>query len=314
MNEPYLPPLSALRAFEAAARHQSLSGAARELNVTHPAIAQQVRKLEDWFGTRLMERAGRGMALTPAGARLAAGLTAGFGTIAQTVAAVGADAENRPLRITMTPAFAVSWFMPCVGAFRARHPDVELMLNPTSDVVDLIGEDYDVAFRFGRGTWSGLEAERVVATDVAPIASADFARAHPVATIADLARVPWLQELGTDEIRTWFTAHGIDGLETRSVINLPGSIMIDALRRGDGVALLARANVLDDLAQGRLVTLFEEDADPALGYYLVYRPAPHRPALTAFLRWARQDMIADLFDPGAGRQGATSSSNSPAQL
>lgn len=291
MSTQHLPPLSALRAFEAAARHQSLSAAARELNVTHPAVAQQVRRLEEWFGTRLLERAGRGMALTQTGARLAAGLGEGFTAIAKAVADISAEAEDRPLRITLTPAFAVSWFMPRLGAFRVMHPEVELMLNPTSQVIDLIGEDYDVAFRFGSGIWPGLEAQRVVATDVVPVASKAFATSHPVAEISDLAHVPWLQELGTDEIRTWLAAHDIDRLETRSVLNLPGSMMIDALRRGEGVALLARVTVRNELASGELVALFEDEADADLGYYMVTRPAPHRAPLAEFLRWARRDLM-----------------------
>ena len=292
MSAPHLPPLSALRAFEAAARHQSLSAAARELNVTHPAIAQQVRRLEEWFGTRLLERAGRGMALTQTGARLAVGLSDGFTAIANAVADISAEAETRPLRITLTPAFAVSWFMPRIGTFRAAHPDIELMLNPTSEVIDLIADDYDVAFRFGSGAWPGLEAQRVVATDVVPVASREFATAHPVGQLSDLAHVPWLQELGTDEIRTWLTAHDIDKLETRSVLNLPGSMMIDALRRGEGVALLARVTVQNELSSGELVALFEEEADADLGYYMVYRPPPHRKPVADFLRWARRDLMA----------------------
>ena len=291
MATPRLPPLSSLRAFEAAARHRSLSGAARELNVTHPAVAQQVRRLENWIGARLMERSGRGMALTGTGARLATGLTEGFGAIGRVVAEIAADAEARPLRITMTPAFAVSWFMPCIGIFRADQPDIELMINPTSEVIDLVADDYDVAFRFGTGDWPGLEAERIVATDVVAVASVGFARSHAITEPADLARVPWVQELDTDEVRTWLAAHGVERLETRNILNVPGSIVIDQLRTGAGAGLLARSNVADDLAAGRLVVLFEDEADPDLGYYMVSRPPPHRKPVRDFLRWARRDLV-----------------------
>ena len=283
-----LPPLSSLRAFEAAARHGSLSGAARELNVTHPAIAQQVRRLEEWFGTRLIERAGRGMAPTPEGARLAAALGDGFATIARAVDEIGADAEERPLKITLTPSFAVSWMMPRIGAFRSAHPDIELMINPTSEVIDLVRDDYDVAFRFGRGEWEGLEATRIFATDVVPVASAALLEKHPVERVEDLAGLPWVQELGTDEVRTWLANHGIDRLARRDVLNLPGSLIIETLRRGEGVGLTARSNVAEDLESGRLVALFEGEADPAVGYYVVHRPPPHRGPLKLFLRWVRK--------------------------
>ena len=288
MSAHSIPPLSSLRAFEAAARHGSLSAAARELNVTHPAIAQQVRRLEEWFGIKLLERAGRGVAPTPVGARLAAGLGDGFTAIARAVEDIGTDAETRPLRITLTPSFAVSWFMPRIGAFRAAHPDIELMVNPTSDVIDLIADDYDLAFRFGRGHWPGLKTERIVATDIALIAAASLIEKYAINAPSDLADVPWVQELGREEAAAWLAAHGSPGMEVRNLLNVPGSLAIDAIRRGDGVGLTARSNVQPEIDAGHLVTLFDDDVDPEVGYYAVYRPPPHRGPLKHFLRWARQ--------------------------
>ncbi len=288
-----IPPLTSLRAFEAAARHGSLSAAARELNVTHPAVAQQVRRLEEWFGTRLIERAGRGMAPTAAGARLAAGLGDGFTAIARAVGEIGADAENRPLRITLTPSFAVSWFMPRVGQFRAAHRGIELMVNPTSEIIDLVADDYDVGFRFGRGEWPGLQVERIVATDIALIASAEFVERWSISRVEDLVDVPWVQELGRDEARTWLAAHGLPGIEVKNLLNVPGSLVLDAFRRGEGVGLTARSNVSSDIEAGRLVALFEDEADPMVGYYMVYRPAPHREPLKQFLRWVRRTVKED---------------------
>lgn len=282
-----LPPLSALRAFDAAARSGSLSAAARELNVTHPAISQQVRRLEAWFGVKLMERSGRGMALTPAGARLAAGLADGFGTIARIVSEVARTSEDRPIRATMTPAFAVGWFMPRIGGFRALHPEIEITVHPTSKIIDLAADDYDVAFRFGRGDWPGTQAERIVETNVVPVATPAFLKAHPVEDLGDLARVPWVQELGTAEMGTWLAAHGIEPGGHRDQINVPGSLLADAVRRGDGVGLIPYSHVADELAAGTLVALFEDEADPDLGYYMVCREGPHRANLRRFLAWAR---------------------------
>lgn len=283
-----LPPLTALRAFDAVARTGSLSAAARELNVTHPAVAQQVRRLEEWFEMKLVERAGRGMVTTTAGARLAVGLAEGFGTIARVVSDLARDAEDRPIRATMTPAFAVGWFMPRVGAFRERHPEIEITVQPTSRMIDLAADDYDVAFRFGRGRWPGLEAERIVETNVLPVASPAFLARHPVDTLDDLARVPWVQEPGTAEMGTWLSAHGIDPRGHRDQLNVPGSLLADAVRRGDGVGLIPYSHVAGEIAEGRLVALFEDEADPDLGYYMVRRPGPHRQALRRFLAWARE--------------------------
>ena len=132
-----LPPLSALRAFEAAARNGSLSAAARELNVTHPAIAQQVKKLEEWFGVPLLQRAGRGVAVTAEGTVLARELGDGFETLRRAVESMDAAATKRPLGITLTPSFAASWLMPRYAGFREAHPDIEVLFNPSAVVVEI---------------------------------------------------------------------------------------------------------------------------------------------------------------------------------
>jgi LysR family glycine cleavage system transcriptional activator len=166
-----IPPLSMLRAFEAAARGGGFSAAGRELNVTHAAVAQQVRGLERRLGVALMRREGRGLSLTPEGRRLAEGLGAGFETMRGALEALAAEAADRPVRATLTPSFASNWLMPRLGGFRARHPEVELLLNPSSEVVDLRRGDYDVGVRFGKGVWPGLETEKLASTSIALVAT-----------------------------------------------------------------------------------------------------------------------------------------------
>ncbi len=152
-----LPSLAALRAFEAAARTLSFSEAGREMNVSHAAVAQNVRRLEAELGRPLMARSGRGLALTADGAALARGLSEGFGTIRATLAAFAADDAARPLRITMTPNFAVGFLIPRLGGFHRAHPEVELDLDPSARVVDLAAGGVDLAIRYGNGGWPGLE-------------------------------------------------------------------------------------------------------------------------------------------------------------
>ncbi len=289
-----LPPLTALRAFEAAARNGNLSAAGRELNVTHAAVAQQVKRLEKWFGVSLLERSGRGVAPTARGVVLARGLSDGFTTIAETVRHLETEDQTRPLRITTTDTFASGWLLPRLAGFRRDHPDMELMVNPSAMVIDMLREDYDVAFRFGRGEWAGLDAVRMVASDVVMVATAEFVRQYKIVNPTDLARVPWVQDLNTDEIQSWLAAHNVPVTENRDVLNLPGNLMMDALRQGHGVGLTARAWVADDIAAGRMCTLFEEAQDPNLGYYLVHRPPPHRGPLKKFLRWVRKEIAAEL--------------------
>ncbi|HVL21483.1 MAG TPA: LysR family transcriptional regulator, partial [Amaricoccus sp.] len=148
-----LPSLSALRAFAALAEAGSFSRAGAALNVSHAAISQQVRALEERLGVLLVVRGGPRGRLTPEGLRLAQALAAAFADIAQAVDEVtGADA-GRPLQVTTTSAFASNWLMPRLSEFRHLHPEVELMLNPTSQLIELAPGGVDVAIRFGTGTW-----------------------------------------------------------------------------------------------------------------------------------------------------------------
>ncbi len=288
-----LPPLTSLRAFEAAARHGSLSAAARELNVTHAAIAQQVKKLEEWFGTKLMQREGRGVAPTPRGAGLAAGLAEGFTAMQAAVDAMAEDDATRPLKITLTPSFAAQWMMPRLGAFRAAHPEIEIMLNPTSVTIDLAADDYDVAFRFGGGDWPGLDAERVMESGHAVFAATSLLAGRKVETPADVAALPWVQELGMDERRVWLKAHGVEEEPgARNILHLPGHLILDAIRRGEGVGNTGRTWFTDDIARGEVVALFDDGEATDIGYWIVTRPPPHREPLKAFLKWVRAEIRA----------------------
>lgn len=284
------PPLTALRAFAAAARHGSLSAAARELNVTHAAIAQQVKKLEEWFGVPLMQRAGRGVATTEQGSTLARGLTEGFATIQTAVDTLSEDDAARPLKITLTPSFAANWLMPRLGGFRAAHPDIEIMLNPTAEAIDLIADGYDIGFRFGAGEWARLETEHILDGGHAVFAATSLLAGRKVESPADVAALPWVQELGMDERGVWLKAHGIEDSGSRNILHLPGNLVIDAIRRGDGVGNTGRTWFEKDIAEGRVVTLFDDDTTSHLGYWMAYRPSPHRPPLKAFLRWVRAEL------------------------
>lgn len=291
------PPLAALRAFEAAARHKSLSKAAEELNVTHAAVAQHVRKLESWFETSLIQRAGKGIDVTARGAILANGLSKGFSRIWETIDAFTIDQTARPLNITATPSFTANWLLPRLGSFRENNPGVELMINPSAEVVDLLESAHDVAFRFGAGEWPGLISTPLLASDVALVASPCLIKRVRIAEPSDLLNLPWIQELGSDEIRFWLTSLGIDAHNHTDIINLPGNIAIDAIRSGVGIGKVSSTFVADDLAAGRLVRLFPGQDDNRLGYHLVCRPGIQRPALKRFIAWAKNQAEAPKIAP-----------------
>ncbi len=282
-----LPPLSSLRAFEAAARHLSFSAAGREMNVTHAAVSQQVRRLEQHIGVALLRREGRGLVLTDPGAELAAGLGEGFAKLRDTVEAVVAAGRERPLRVTLTPHFAMSWLLPRMASFRAEHPDLELMLNPSAEVVDMGSGEYDLAIRYGGGTWPGLEAEPLVPSNFLVVASPALVAGKRVETPADLLQLPWLVELGTDEMNDWLARHGVTGGAKQDVTHVPGYMMAPMLRDGQGVACATRVVVEEDITAGRLQVLFE-DVDLGTGYHLVWRPGPMRPPLKRLVAWLKR--------------------------
>lgn len=295
MNWSDMPPLSMLRAFEAAARHGGFSAAGRELNVTHAAIAQQVRALEERLGLPLMCREGRAVAPTPDGERLAATLREAFDLMREGVGALVAGAADRPVQVTMTTGFAASWLAPRLGSFRAAHPEVELMLNPSIRMVDLARSEFDLAIRYGAGQWPGLEAEPLLVTPKVVVATPGLVGDAAIETPQDLLRFPWIQELGLEEWRVWLTQRGVAMADKRDILHLPGHLAIDALRRGQGIGLTARVLVEDDLRAGRLVALFEDEPGAApTGYWVVRRPGRLRPGARAFVEWVMGEAQAEV--------------------
>lgn len=285
-----LPSLTALRAFEAAARTLSFSEAGREMNVSHAAVAQSVRKLEGELGRPLMRRAGRGLALTPDGALLARGVSAGFDAIRAALEAFAEEDAARPVRVTLTPNFAVGFLIPRLGGFRRAHPEVELDIDPSARVVDLSDGRIDLAIRYGDGGWPGVESRLLVPSPRIISAAPSLVAGREVARLEDLAGFPWLQEQGTEELVRWLAERGLEGAHGMGGAYLPGYMIHPALLEGQGIAISGKVFVQADLDAGRLVSLFEdEDPDGRLGYHIVRRPGPERPAVQAFTRWLRRE-------------------------
>lgn len=283
-----LPSLNSLRAFSAVAEKKSFSAAGKELNVSHAAVSQQVRALEAHLGVKLAVREGRGVALTSDGHILAAGLKDAFSRIQDTVESIQEPQNTRPLNITMTPTFAVSWLMPRISDFRAQHPDIDLSLNPTAEVVEFEPGGLDLAIRYGEGDWPGLEAELLVPTHFVIVGASCLVGEREFWTAGDLLDFPWLQELGTNELALWMERQGVVPVSRLSVTHLPGYMVLDGLRRGDGITATAKVLLEPDINAGSLKILFEDETSPTTGYYIVNRPGVQRPALKAFVRWLRQ--------------------------
>jgi LysR family glycine cleavage system transcriptional activator len=169
-----LPNLAALRAFEAAARHENFSRAAEEIHVTHGAISHQVRALEEELGVALFVRHGKRIAITQEGERFASAIRKALTEVAVAAESMKAGARQKRLTITALPSFAARWLSPRIGRFIEQHPDVEVMLQSSGQLTDFVRESVDVGIRFGRGSYPGLMTEKLTDDYYYPVASPRF--------------------------------------------------------------------------------------------------------------------------------------------
>ncbi len=286
-----LPSLGALRAFAALAETGGFTAAGAALNVSHAAVSQQVRALEERLGTTLVVRGGRRLELTPEGAALAAALGAAFLGIRRAVDELTGATANRPLRVTLTPAFAHAWLMPRLSGFLHENPGVEIMLVPTSDVVELSAGGVDLAIRYGRGVWAGLDAELLTPSSFVIVGAPALVRGRSMTRAADLLDLPWLEEIGNAEMLTWLREQGVEAPPRESITHLPGHLVVEGLRSGIGIGVASSAVVERELRDGRLVALHKEplrDDGARVGYWIVTRPGVLRPPLKAFVAWLRR--------------------------
>lgn len=278
------PSLTSLRAFEAAARQKSFSVAARELNVTHAAVAQQVRGLEDHLGHELIFRDGRGLALTPDGLRLAGALAEGFRTIGAALDEF--KAAGGPLRVTLTPAFAAQWLMPRLKGFWQAHPDIPISLHPEKRLVDLRRDGIDLGIRFGNGKWPGVEAEFLTAAHYVIVAAPALLEGRTNLSQAELSAMPWVIEQDWPEALSWLKSFGLEP-DAMNISYFPTEeLALSAARQAYGLHVEAAALVEQDLAKGALQAV-GAIKDERLAYYVVTKPGPKSVELKTFVKWLK---------------------------
>ena len=193
MARPQLPPLNALRAFEAAARLSSISRAADEIHVTHGAISHQVKALEDFLGVALLERKGRGVTATAAGRRLAERVGSALEQIAEAATAISRRDDPGRLKISTLPSLAARWLMPRIGSFMEAHPEFEVSIQTGRELADFNRDDIDIAIRFGRGGWQGVRVEHLMGDAYFPVCSPKLNRGVLPKKPADLAKYKLLR-------------------------------------------------------------------------------------------------------------------------
>ncbi len=298
-----LPPLTELRAFEAAGRHVSFRKAASELGVTPTAISHQIRLLEQFCGQPLFRRRPRPLVLTPAGERLLPVVRDGLDGFATALAEIRKPSAHRPLRVTATNAFAGRWLVPRLPLWRMAHPDVALDVIGTDAVIDIYADETDVAIRYARTPPARLMAHELC-RDVFRVTCSPsiLARDKPIEKPADLLHYPLIDFSWPEtdaEAPTWHRFSAVAARTFPDMPNLTGAAVLsfreelhamEAVIAGQGIAILSNVLVVHELKSGKLVTVLDIEL-PGYGFYFSY-PEKHarRRDIRALLAWMRSVM------------------------
>lgn len=293
-----LPPLNALRAFEAAARHASFARAADELAVTPAAISQQIRLLEADLGVTLFRRLPRGLVLTETAKSALPELGKAFAHLTRAVEGVRGGSLVGPLVVSIIPSFAGRWLVPRLGGFVEAYPEIEITVRAELHTVDFARVDVDVGIRYGKGVYPGLDTRLLLTEDVFPVcAPALLAGEKPLKKLDDLRHHTLLhdRQLSSEEPslrwRNWLHDAGVEGWDfDRGPGFTDALMMLTACERGLGVALGRGGLCADELANGRLVRPFTQSRPADYSYYAVV-PAGHgeAPRVRAFLDWLDEE-------------------------
>lgn len=286
-----LPSLNALKAFEAAARLQSFTEAAAELFVTHAAISRHIRELEEWLGTELFIRTGRGVHLTDAGRRFGSKLTPLFDALAEATREAAAVGDVRQLKVTVEPSIASRWLVPRLGRFNDLHPDIELSINPEHRLADFRSGDADVGIRYGRGNWADVDMAKLSDVVIFPVCAPKLVEGRGRLDPADLKDFTLLHEDRKQWWAEWLAAAGISGVEDWRGPVFQNHLAIEAAEAGQGFALGDQILCGDSLNEGWLTRPFDRDMKDHGGYWIVRAKGSKETApARAFREWLMSEM------------------------
>lgn len=287
-----LPPLNAVRAFEAAARHLSFTKAAKELHVTQSAISHQVKLLEEYLGLKLFRRLNRALVLTDEGQLYLPPVIRVFDQLHEATKRLTDNEARGRLTISVLPSFAARWLVPRLGQFIKNYPELDVRLAPSLELVDFTRDDVDLGIRYGRGRYPGLRVDRLMTEDVFPVCSPELLNGdHPLKQPKDLKHHILMHDDEHGEWRTWLLSAGVDNVDpTRGPTFTDSSMLIQAAVAGQGVALARGALAADDLASGALIRPFTLSLPVEYAYYIVCpEDTADRPKIAAFREWLLQE-------------------------
>ncbi len=300
MDRRRLPPLNALRAFEAAARHLNFSRAADELAVTPGAVSQQIQNLEDYIGGPLFKRTPRGLLLTDSAQTALPALRDAFDKLAEAASLLTAPVDGRRVTVSAAPSFSAKWLVPRLGRFEEAHPEVDVWLQAGMELVDFATGEVDVAIRYGSGHYPALETTKLMTESVVVVASPALIAEKPLDRIEDLANHVLLHDGSPDGDEScpdwpmWLAARGVKGVDgARGARFNQTSLAIEAAIAGRGVALTKRALAQADVDAGRLVEPLRIATAVDFAYYVVHPKAKGRlKQVRAFTAWLAAEAAA----------------------
>lgn len=301
-------PLHLLRVFEVCARLQSYTAAAKELHITHSAISQQMRKLEDALGVKLLVREHDRMMLTKVGATLFERVAPALHELRAATMAVRGEPEQAVVRATTIPSLATYWLLPRIARFQSLYK-ASVSIDTSIALKTLSARTFDLAIRHGRGHWPGCDAEKLFDEDLIVVCSPTYRGGDLPRRPNELAGHSLLTYEGSQEWRQWTQQMGLDDLSPKATTTVSdAALMISATLAGHGIAVGRSAIILEHLRRGELVPLFGEPIRAAYSYFLVTpADATHAPQVASFIDWlraeARQTRL-DLEALGIGGRGS----------
>jgi LysR family glycine cleavage system transcriptional activator len=310
-----LPPLNALRAFEAAARHLSFALAAKELHVTPAAVSHQVKGLEEYVGQLLFRRLPKGLDLTRSGRAFVPKLREGFERFGEALEELHAIEDSATLSVSVATSFATRWLAPRLHRFVGAHPELDVRINASTRLIDPRGdqlaarnavagapvEDADIVVRFGTGDYPGFRVDKLLPVAVTPMCSPSLLEGgHPLRSAADLKQQVLIHDnLLYDDGRplwdAWFEAAGLPGADTSHGLRFSHAMLaLEAAADGMGVALGMPVLAGSDLSSGRLVTPLALSLPLSFSYYIVSgADTAERADVAAFRNWLFAEAARD---------------------
>ena len=281
-----LPPLETLRVFEVACRHGSYTEAARELHVTHSAVSQRIRQLEEELGFALFERQGNRMVPTPGALRLQAGVKSAFSELNAALGSLRTRRAEADIAVSLLPVMAARWLVPRLPRFTARFPRINLHIKTGQSLANFKSDGVDIAIRFGTGDWKGLRAVKLLDEECFPVCSPSLNHGRLPKDPASMLSEPLLIDRNLSW-RAWFRSAGLElDRDIAGTSFTDTNALMEAAVTGQGIALGRMSFTRSDILAGRLVRLFEHNMRLSYCHYAVYPTASEsNPALMAFRDW-----------------------------